>query len=130
MVNKLTRMDVVREAREWLGTPFKHQGALKGVACDCIGLIKAIGIQHGLVDYDPNSEEALSYANYSMMPDSKRMREALGRWFIPVPVTEAQIADFLFHGVGARAAACRAHHRPRHHSQLFRRGQGRGTQSG
>ena len=31
MANKLTRMDVVHEAREWLGTPFKHQGALKGV---------------------------------------------------------------------------------------------------
>jgi hypothetical protein len=58
MANKLTRMDVVREAREWLNTPFKHQGALKGVACDCIGLIKAIGMQHGLMDYDPNSSEA------------------------------------------------------------------------
>ncbi|NDC56413.1 MAG: hypothetical protein EBZ69_06345 [Alphaproteobacteria bacterium] len=43
MANKLTRMDIVREAREWINTPFKHQGALKGVACDCIGLIKAIG---------------------------------------------------------------------------------------
>jgi len=96
MENKLTRMDVVLEAREWLGTPFKHQGALKGVACDCIGLIKAIGIQHGLMEYDPNSPEALSYANYSMMPDSRRMREALSRWFISIPVAEVEIADFYF----------------------------------
>lgn len=96
MANKLTRMDVVLEAREWLGTPFKHQGALKGVACDCIGLIKAIGMQHGLMEYDPNSAEALSYANYSMMPDSRRMREALSRWFVSIPVAEAQIADFYF----------------------------------
>ena len=96
MANKLTRMDIVREAREWIDTPFKHQGHLKGVACDCIGLIKAIGMQHKLMDYDPNSAEALSYANYSMMPDSRRMREALSRWFIPIPVEEAQIADFYF----------------------------------
>lgn len=96
MENKLTRMDIVREARTWIGTPFSHQVSLKGVACDCIGLIKAVGIQFQLMDYDPNSAEALSCANYSMMPDSRRMREALSRWFIPIPVEEAQIADFYF----------------------------------
>ncbi len=96
MENKLTRMDIVREARTWIGTPFSHQGSLKGVACDCIGLIKAVGMQFKLMDYDPNSAEALSYANYSMMPDSKRMREALSRWFISIPVQDAEVADFYF----------------------------------
>ncbi len=96
MQNKITRMEIVQEARTWIGTPFRHQGSLKGVACDCIGLIKAIGMQFKLMDYDQTYPEALSYANYSMMPDSKRMREALGRWFIPVPVAEAQVADFYF----------------------------------
>ena len=91
MANKLTRMDIVREAREWINTPFKHQGALKGVACDCIGLIKAIGMQHKLMDYEPDSPEALSYANYSMMPDSRRMREALSRWFISIPVDKLKL---------------------------------------
>ena len=96
MANKITRMDVVLEARTWLDTPFKHQGALKGLACDCIGLIKSLGMQFKLMEYDPTSPEAMSYANYSMLPDSKRMREALGRWFVPVPVMDAQIADFYF----------------------------------
>jgi len=92
----ITRMDAVAEARTWLGTPFKHQGCLKGVACDCIGLAKGVGVSLGLVDYDPTTPEALTYANYSMMPDSKRMREALGKWLVSIPVPEATLADILF----------------------------------
>ncbi|QQR68380.1 MAG: peptidase P60 [Alphaproteobacteria bacterium] len=92
----VTRDDAVTEARTWLGTPFLHQGALKGVACDCIGLVKGVGMALGLVDYDPVSPEALSYANYSMMPDSKRMRQGLARWLVPIPVDSALPADILF----------------------------------
>ncbi len=92
----ITREDAVAEARAWLGTPFKHQGCLKGVACDCIGLAKGVGLALSLVDYDPNTPEALAYANSSMLPDSKRMREALGKWLVPIPVPEATLADLLF----------------------------------
>ena len=31
--------DIVKMAREWIGTPFHHQGRVKGVGVDCIGLI-------------------------------------------------------------------------------------------
>ncbi len=31
--------DVVRTARTWLGTPYHHQGRLKGVGVDCAGLL-------------------------------------------------------------------------------------------
>jgi NlpC/P60 family putative phage cell wall peptidase len=33
---------VVVLAREWLGTPYLHQGSTKGVAADCLGLIRGI----------------------------------------------------------------------------------------
>jgi NlpC/P60 family putative phage cell wall peptidase len=36
------RQDVVSEAREWIGTPFKHQHATKGQGCDCIGLVRGV----------------------------------------------------------------------------------------
>jgi NlpC/P60 family putative phage cell wall peptidase len=29
----------VAAARGWIGTPYRHQGALKGVGCDCLGLL-------------------------------------------------------------------------------------------
>jgi len=96
MENKTSRMDAVTEARTWIGTPFKHQGCLKNVACDCIGLIKGVGVELKLVDYDPASAQARGFANYSMMPDSKRMREGLGTWLVPISVPEATLADIYF----------------------------------
>jgi hypothetical protein len=27
---------VVREARSWIGTPYRHQASLKGVGCDVL----------------------------------------------------------------------------------------------
>lgn len=33
---------VVQLAEGWIGTPYRHQGASKGVGCDCIGLIRGI----------------------------------------------------------------------------------------
>lgn len=38
----MDRASLVEEARSWLGTPYKHQCCKKGIACDCIGLIKGI----------------------------------------------------------------------------------------
>lgn len=92
----VTREDAVAEARAWLGTPFQHQGCLKGVACDCIGLVKGVGLALGLVDYDPASPQAQAFASYSMMPDSKRMRQGLATWLLPIPVAEVLPADILF----------------------------------
>lgn len=44
--------EIIAEARTWLGTPFHHQGRVKGVGVDCIGLVVGVGRDLGLVDYD------------------------------------------------------------------------------
>lgn len=36
------RADIVALARGWLGTPYHHQASLKGVGCDCLGLIRGV----------------------------------------------------------------------------------------
>ena len=33
---------VVTAAREWIGTPYRHQHSVKGVGCDCLGLIRGV----------------------------------------------------------------------------------------
>ena len=33
---------IVLEARTWLGTPYHHRAALKGVGCDCLGLVRGV----------------------------------------------------------------------------------------
>jgi NlpC/P60 family putative phage cell wall peptidase len=39
---RATREQVVNAARGWIGTPYRHQAALKGVGCDCLGLIVGV----------------------------------------------------------------------------------------
>jgi NlpC/P60 family putative phage cell wall peptidase len=29
-------------ARSWIGTPYRHQASLKGVGCDCLGLLRGV----------------------------------------------------------------------------------------
>jgi cell wall-associated NlpC family hydrolase len=45
-----SRADVVAEARSWIGTPFHHQGRLKGVGVDCagvaVGTARALGLEY------------------------------------------------------------------------------------
>lgn len=36
------RQAIVEEARSWIGTPYRHQASLKGVGCDCVGLVRGI----------------------------------------------------------------------------------------
>lgn len=33
---------VVTLARGWIGTPYRHQGAVRGAGCDCLGLIRGV----------------------------------------------------------------------------------------
>lgn len=38
----MTRDDIVAEALTWRGTPYRHQASLKGVGCDCLGLVRGV----------------------------------------------------------------------------------------
>jgi NlpC/P60 family putative phage cell wall peptidase len=38
----LLRSAIVAEARAWIGTPYRHQASLKGVGCDCLGLVRGV----------------------------------------------------------------------------------------
>lgn len=33
---------VITTAQSWAGTPYRHQGSLKGVGCDCLGLVRGV----------------------------------------------------------------------------------------
>ena len=49
---------IVNLARGWLGTPYIHQASVKGVGCDCLGLIR--GIWRELHDVEPEPTPAYS----------------------------------------------------------------------
>ena len=58
--------DIIAAARTWLGTPWRHQGRLKGVAVDCGGLILGVDKELGLLDFDTRA--------YGRIPDGQQLR--------------------------------------------------------
>ena len=44
----VTRAQFVVEARKWMDTPFQHQGRLRGLGVDCVGLVLCVMRDLGL----------------------------------------------------------------------------------
>ena len=42
---------ILTEARSWIGTPYRHQASLKGIGCDCLGLLR--GVWRGVMGEEP-----------------------------------------------------------------------------
>lgn len=55
---------IVAEARNWIGTPYRHQASLKQVGCDCLGLVTGVwrafygGLPETVPPYAPDWAEA------------------------------------------------------------------------
>lgn len=58
---------IIAAAREWIATPYHHQASLKGVGCDCLGLLR--GVWRETVGPEPED----------MPPYSPDWAEATGR---------------------------------------------------
>jgi NlpC/P60 family putative phage cell wall peptidase len=52
----IAREAIVATARSWVGTPYHHQASLKGVGCDCLGLIR--GVWRELLGPEPEAMPA------------------------------------------------------------------------
>lgn len=47
----MKRVQAVRIARSWIGTPYRHQCSVQGAGTDCLGLLR--GVWRGLYDCEP-----------------------------------------------------------------------------
>ena len=82
----VTWLDVVIEARRWLGVPWRHQGRTRA-GLDCVGLIAVVAHALGISSYD--------YTSYG--------RRAVGQAFVhhfadnmdPLRIAEAEAGDVL-----------------------------------
>jgi NlpC/P60 family putative phage cell wall peptidase len=79
------RTDILAEAKTWLGTPFKHQGRVKGRGVDCVGIVIGIAHHFNLTDFD--------YVEYSHLPDGVTMRKLLDENLQPILIDQAQPGD-------------------------------------
>ena len=83
----MIRSEVVCCARGWLGTPWHHQGRVKGVGVDCVGVVIGVARELGLSDFDATG--------YGHRPDSRELERIAREMMREVPVPEARPGDVL-----------------------------------
>ena len=76
---------IVETARSWLGTPFKHQGRVKGLGVDCVGLIIGIAHEIGYSNYD--------FTNYGRQPHGGTLVKIMGDHLDLIPIEDAVEGD-------------------------------------
>jgi NlpC/P60 family putative phage cell wall peptidase len=80
--------DIVREARTWVGTPYRHAARLKGVGVDCVGVILGVGVALGHIT--PAEDLGfLKYRGYSRIPNPRRMLQGMCEYLVRLdePIT-------------------------------------------
>ena len=88
----VTRASIVAEARSWIGTPYRHQASLKGVGCDCLGLVR--GVWRAVIGDEP--ERAPPYApDWAESSGEEALARAAARHLQPVTCDAIRPGDVL-----------------------------------
>lgn len=87
-----TREQIVASARSWLGTPYHHQASVKGVGCDCLGLIR--GLWRELLGDEPAAMPAYT-RDWGDVTGSEPLLAAARRNLTPIPPGLALRGDIL-----------------------------------
>jgi NlpC/P60 family putative phage cell wall peptidase len=89
-----TRLQVIAEARSWIGTRCHHHAGLKGVGTDCGGMVRGVGAELGL---EPTGWRAAAerFKGYGRRPAGGIVRESLALYADPIPLASAQPGDIL-----------------------------------
>ena len=102
----LSRQDIVRVARLWIGTPYRHQGSLRGVGCDCLGLVR--GLWRELVGPEPEPMRPYS-PDWAEAGGGESLIELGERYFVALPDRQWREGDLLvfrfFDGMPAKHVA-------------------------
>src|SRR6476660_1662556 len=86
------RSDIVAETRRWIGTPYQHQASLKGVGCDCLGLVR--GVWRAVVGKEP--ERAPPYApDWEEASGYESLADAAARHLIAIASTDIAPGDLI-----------------------------------
>src|SRR5258708_27657203 len=92
MTPLLTRAAIVVEARTWIGTRYCHQASVKGVGCDCLGLVR--GVWRVCVGDEP--EAAPAYApDWAEATGEESLADAGFRHLIPAVCENFAPGDVL-----------------------------------
>lgn len=88
----ITRDEIVAAARLWLGTPYHHQASLRGVGCDCLGLVR--GVWRELYGHEPEPPPPYSQS-WAESGGGESLAAAAFRHLRPAPLATARPGDVL-----------------------------------
>ena len=88
----ITSSDIVAQARDWIGTPYRHQASLKGVGCDCLGLVR--GVWRALYGDEPERVPAYS-CDWAEASRVESLAEAGARHLIAVSRETMRAGDVV-----------------------------------
>ena len=96
------RADIVAAARFWLGTPYHHQASLRGVGCDCLGLVR--GVWRDLLGPEPEAPPPYS-RHWADSRGEETLALAAARHLLPVAPADVRPGDVLLFRWRAHAPA-------------------------
>lgn len=90
----ITREEIIKEARTWLGTPFQHQAHHKGIGCDCIGLVAGVALELGISGAEEWKDDPLMH-QYGRPPQPLFLVRSCSRFLDSVDIAKRRLADIL-----------------------------------
>lgn len=88
----MTRSFIIAEARSWTGTPYRHQASLKGVGCDCLGLVR--GVWRALYGGEPEATPVYA-PDWAEASGEERLAAAARRYLIEIASADVEPGDVL-----------------------------------
>ena len=82
-----TKQDIVDKAREYMDTPFVHQGRLKGVGVDCAGLCISTLREFGV--------QVADVPTYKRVPDGQLFATTVAKNLKMKRFADVEVGDFL-----------------------------------
>lgn len=95
-------MDFVQAARGWIGTPYLHQASVRGVGCDCLGLVR--GVWRELHGAEPETVPAYT-PDWSEPQGDEVLFAAASRHLRQVPLSDMVPGQIILFRMRAGAVA-------------------------
>jgi NlpC/P60 family putative phage cell wall peptidase len=101
-ISQATPARIVKAARRWIGTPYHDQASVRGVGCDCLGLLR--GVWRDVVGPEPIPVPPYS-RDWGEVGPVEVLAEAARVAMVELDVAEARTGDGILFRMRAGAIA-------------------------
>lgn len=96
----IARSTIIAEARDWIGTPYRHQASAKAVGSDCLGLLR--GVWRAVYGQEPESAPPYT-PDWADRVSAETLYDAARRHLQEISIQSATPGDVLLFRMTATA---------------------------